>query len=159
MRLDDTEQAMRAGSMGTARRAAIEQQIRVGMTFDAEDFVEVSQVHLMADTESLGESGVAYLEAIAALPADERRVRVPNCSEAERSTAKSTVSSRSSEYFLTKGWPMRAETFQSIARYSSPAAYSRTSANSIPWPLNTEWYSPLNSVLTRPRVRSSISLT
>lgn len=81
MRLDDTERAMRAGELGAARRAAIEQQIQVGMTFDAEDFVEVSQVHLMADTESLGESGVAYLEDIAALPDDERRVRVPTVTD------------------------------------------------------------------------------
>jgi predicted aconitase len=81
MRLDDTEEAMRAGRMGPARRAAIEQQIQVGMTFDAEDFVEVSQVHLMADTESLGESGVAYLESIAALPGEERRVRVPTVTD------------------------------------------------------------------------------
>ena len=81
MRLDHTEEAMRAGRMGAARRAAIEQQIQVGMTFDAEDFVEVSQVHLMADTESLGESGVEYLEAIAALPGEERRVRVPTITD------------------------------------------------------------------------------
>ncbi len=81
MRLDDTEEAMRAGRMGAARRAAIEQQIQVGMTFDAEDFVQVSQVHLMADTESLGESGVEYLEAIAALPGEERRVRVPTITD------------------------------------------------------------------------------
>ncbi len=81
MRLDHTEEAMRAGRMGAARRAAIEQQIQVGMTFDAEDFVEVSQVHLMADTESLGESGVEYLEAIAALPGEERRVRVPTVTD------------------------------------------------------------------------------
>jgi hypothetical protein len=81
VRLDDIEEGMRAGRMGAARRAAIEQQIRVGMTFDAEDFVEVSQVHLMADTESLGESGVAYLESIAALPEEERRVRVPTVTD------------------------------------------------------------------------------
>jgi predicted aconitase len=81
MRLDDIEEGMRAGRMGAARRAAIEQQIQVGMTFDAEDFIEVSQVHLMADTESLGESGVAYLESIAALPEEERRVRVPTVTD------------------------------------------------------------------------------
>ncbi len=81
MRLNDTEQAMRAGDMGPARRAAIEQQIQVGMTFDAEDFVQVSQVHLMADGESLGESGVAYLESIAALAEDERRVQVPTVTD------------------------------------------------------------------------------
>ena len=56
-----TEEAMLARAhLGGARKAAIEQQIQVGRAFDAEDFVEVSQVHLMADTESLGESGVAY---------------------------------------------------------------------------------------------------
>ncbi len=72
---------MRAGRMGPVRRAAIEQQVQVGTTFDAEDFVEVSQVHLMADTESLGESGVEYLESIAALPEAERRVRVPTVTD------------------------------------------------------------------------------
>lgn len=81
MRLNDIEQAMRAGDMGAVRRAAIEQQIQVGKTFDAEDFVEVSQVHLMADGESLGESGVAYLESIAALPTEECRVRVPTVTD------------------------------------------------------------------------------
>lgn len=81
MRLDEIEQAMRAGHMGPARQAAIEQQIQVGRTFDAVDFVEVSQVHLMADTESLGESGVAYLESVAALPEEERRVRVPTVTD------------------------------------------------------------------------------
>jgi len=72
---------MRAGSMGVARRQAIEQQIQVGIAFDAEDFVEVSQVHLMADTESLGEAGVEYLESIAALPEEQRRVRVPTVTD------------------------------------------------------------------------------
>ncbi len=81
MRLNDTEQAMRAGHQGVARRDAIEQQIQVGLTFDAEDFVEISQVHLMADTESLGESGVEYLEGIAALPAGQGRVRVPTVTD------------------------------------------------------------------------------
>ncbi|MFV2089462.1 MAG: aconitase X, partial [Pseudomonadales bacterium] len=81
MRLNSIEETMRAGGMGVARRHAIEQQLQVGMTFDAEDFVEVSQVHLMADTESLGESGVEYLESIAALPAAERRVRVPTVTD------------------------------------------------------------------------------
>ena len=81
MRLDDTERAMRAGRMGPARQAAIEQQIQVGRTFDAQDFVRVSQVHLMADTESLGESGVEFIEAVAALPEEQRRVRVPTVTD------------------------------------------------------------------------------
>ena len=81
MRLTGIEEEMRAGRMGPVRRKAIEQQIQVGATFDAEDFVEVSQVHLMADTESLGESGVEFLESIAALPEEERRVRVPTVTD------------------------------------------------------------------------------
>jgi hypothetical protein len=33
---------------------------------------------------------------------------------------------------------MRALTFQSIVRTSSPAWYSRTSLKARPWPLNTD---------------------
>jgi hypothetical protein len=54
---------------------------------------------------------------------------------------------------------MRAVTFQSIDRTSSPGWYSRTSENSIPCPLNTERYSPVKTEFTRPRVRSSMSFT
>jgi predicted aconitase len=80
-KLAEIEQAMRAGVFGPARRWAIEQQIRVGAFFDAQDFVEVSQAHLMADTESLGESGVIFLEELAALSPAERRVRVPTITD------------------------------------------------------------------------------
>ena len=58
------------GHRGPARQEALRHQIAVGRVFDAEDFVEVAHVHLMADTESLGESGVAWLESIARLPED-----------------------------------------------------------------------------------------
>ena len=81
MRLNDVEKAMLGGEAGEPRRIAIEQQIRVGRFFDAEDFVEVSQVHLMADTESLGPAGVDFLERMAAYPDDERRVRVPTITD------------------------------------------------------------------------------
>ena len=81
MRLDAEEQAMLAGEAGPARRLAMRQIVTVGAFFDAADCVEVSQVHLMADAESLGEAGVAALEAIAALPAPERRVRVPTLTD------------------------------------------------------------------------------
>ena len=63
----------------------------------------------------------------------------------DRSTTSITVSSRSSMNSLTYGRRMRAVTFQSMERTSSPGWYSRTSANSMPCPLNTEWYSPANS--------------
>ena len=81
MRLNDLEKAMLAGETGEPRRLAIAQQMEVGRYFDAEDFVEVSQVHLMADTESLGPAGVAFLERMAAHPEAERRVRVPTVTD------------------------------------------------------------------------------
>src|ERR1700745_1385224 len=77
MRLTDEEEAMRAGAFGAPRRWAITHQIAVGEFFDAADFVAVSQAHIMADTESLGETGVRFLEGLAASPETERRVRVP----------------------------------------------------------------------------------
>jgi hypothetical protein len=63
--------------MGEPRRWAIEHMMRVGRFFDAEDFVPVTQAHIMADTESLGEAGVQFLEDIAARPQAERQVRIP----------------------------------------------------------------------------------
>ena len=64
----------------------------------------------------------------------------PKLPEALTSTSRRMVSSRSSVNFLTKGWPARAVTFQSIMRTSSPGTYSRTSSKSMPRPLKTEWY-------------------
>jgi len=81
MRLSDEETAMLAGAMGEPVRWAIEQQVATGQFFEAEDFVAVSQVHLMADTESLGHAGVDFLETIAKAPAAERRVRVPTVTD------------------------------------------------------------------------------
>jgi len=72
---------MLAGEFGEPRRWAIEQQIAVGEFFDAEDFVEVSQVHICADTEALGPSGVAFLEQLAAASPEERRVVVPSITD------------------------------------------------------------------------------
>lgn len=77
MRLSFEEQAMLDGEEGTARRWAMAHMVAVGRFFDAGDFVPVSQAHMMADTESLGEAGVAFVEGLARLPADQRRVRVP----------------------------------------------------------------------------------
>jgi predicted aconitase len=77
MRLSDEEEAILAGEFGAPRRWAIAHQIAVGEFFDAADFVQVSQAHIMADTESLGEAGVRFLEGLAAAPEPERRVRVP----------------------------------------------------------------------------------
>jgi hypothetical protein len=64
---------------------------------------------------------------------------VPNFSEAERSTRSITVISRSSVNIFTYASFMRALTFQSMKRTSSPAWYWRTSLNAMPRPLKTEW--------------------
>lgn len=58
----------------------------------------------------------------------------PNDIDPETSTAMSTVRSRSSTNCFTCGTPLRAVTFQSIVRMSSPGWYSRTCANSMPRP-------------------------
>jgi predicted aconitase len=81
MRLTDEENAMRAGKAGAARQWAIQHQVRVGSYLGATDFVPVSQAHVMADTESLGVAGVEWLERLAALPDDERRVRIPTITD------------------------------------------------------------------------------
>jgi predicted aconitase len=79
--LSDEEAAMRSGAFGSAVRWAIEHQIKVGDYLGAEDFVSVTQAHIMADTESLGVAGVEWLERMAALPGVERRVRIPTISD------------------------------------------------------------------------------
>jgi len=81
MKLTDREQGMLAGAEGPVRQWAIRHQIAVGEFFDAPDFVPVAQAHIMADTESLGEAGVAWLESLAAYPQNERRVAIPTITD------------------------------------------------------------------------------
>ena len=66
MKLSEEEQAMLAGEFGEPVRWAIDHQVKVGRMFDAEDLVPVSQAHMMADPESVGEAGVSFLEGLAA---------------------------------------------------------------------------------------------
>src|ERR1700753_1599335 len=75
MRLSDEERDILAGKSGAALRQALQHQLKVGEFFGAEDFVPITQAHIMADTESLGEAGVQWLESLAA--ASDGRVRVP----------------------------------------------------------------------------------
>src|SRR5262249_58995480 len=84
MKLTDEEQALRAGAFGRAAQWAIEHQIEVGRYLGARDFVAVSQAHVMADTESLGLAGVEWLEHLARLPAQERRVRISTITDPRR---------------------------------------------------------------------------
>ena len=81
MRLCDEERAMLAGEFGEPRRWAIAHQIAVGEFFDAADLVPVAQAHIMADTESLGEAGIRFLEGLAGAAEGERRVRIPTLTD------------------------------------------------------------------------------
>ncbi len=77
MRLTEEENAMLAGDLGYPRQWAMEHLLQVGEFFDANCLLEVTQAHLMADTESLGESGVAFLENLASYSEQDRTVRIP----------------------------------------------------------------------------------
>src|SRR5438309_11798729 len=81
MRLTDEEHDILAGKQGAIRQQALQHQIKVGEFFGAADFVPVTQAHIMADTESLGEAGVQWLEGLAATTEGQRRVRVPTITD------------------------------------------------------------------------------
>lgn len=77
MQLNMECQSMLAGEMGRARQWALEHQLQVGDMFDAQDMVAVSQAHMMADPESLGDAGVELFERFAKLPLPERVLAIP----------------------------------------------------------------------------------
>ncbi|MEK9723843.1 MAG: aconitase X catalytic domain-containing protein, partial [Rhodospirillaceae bacterium] len=81
MNLTDYEQELLAGDHGEPRRQAMAQIVEIGRFFDAADCVPVAQAHIMADTESLGEAGVRFLEDLAAAPEAERRVAIPTITD------------------------------------------------------------------------------
>jgi predicted aconitase len=81
MRLSEEERGILAGKLGPVPRLALEHQVKVGEFFGAEDFVAVTQAHVMADTESLGEAGVRWLEGLAAAKEGRRRVRIPTITD------------------------------------------------------------------------------
>ncbi len=81
MRLNDEEQAMLAGEAGAVARIAIKHQIAVGDFFGAQDFVPVTQAHVMADTESLGQAGVMWLERLAEAKDGRHHVRIPTITD------------------------------------------------------------------------------
>lgn len=61
MKLTEKEQAMLAGDYGQAVADAIKFQISVGEFFGAEEFVEISNAHMMGDIEVMGDSGLEFL--------------------------------------------------------------------------------------------------
>ena len=82
MKLNDEEQDILAGkARARFRSRRCEHQIEVGDFFGAADFVPVTQAHIMADTESLGEAGVRWLEGLAAAADGQRRVRIPTITD------------------------------------------------------------------------------
>jgi predicted aconitase len=81
MKLNDEEREILAGKLGPVPQEALRHQILVGDFFGAADFVPVTQAHIMADTESLGEAGVRWLEALASASEGQRRVRIPTITD------------------------------------------------------------------------------
>jgi predicted aconitase len=81
MKLNDEETGILAGKMGIVPQQALQHQIKVGEFFGAPDFVPVTQAHLMADTESLGEAGVRWLEGLAASGERWGHVRIPTITD------------------------------------------------------------------------------
>ena len=76
MQLNDEEQDILAGKFGPVLQEALRHQIKVGEFFGAQDFVPITQAHVMADTESLGEAGVRWLERLASTEG-RQQVRIP----------------------------------------------------------------------------------
>ena len=76
MRLSGLEREMLDGGHGEPRRLALSQQLAVGRFFGADDFVAVSQAHLMGDGEAVGDAGVEMLERLVSHGPDACRLRV-----------------------------------------------------------------------------------
>src|SRR3954462_13782033 len=81
MKLNDEEHDILAGKFGPLPQQALAHQKSVGEFFDAADFVPVTQAHIMADTESLGEAGVRWLEQLATTAEGQKQVRVPTITD------------------------------------------------------------------------------
>lgn len=81
MQLSDEERAILAGEAGAVPKLCLEHQVAVGNFFGAKDFVPVTQAHIMADTESLGQAGVMWLEKLAQQREGQRTVRIPTITD------------------------------------------------------------------------------
>src|ERR1044072_8846943 len=81
MKLNDEERDILAGKFGPLPQEALLHQKSVGEFFGAADFVPVTQAHIMADTESLGEAGVCWLERLPAVPGGNRQAGLPTITD------------------------------------------------------------------------------
>ena len=104
MHLNDEERAIADGAQGEAARVALQQQIAVGDFFEAERFVPVSNVHIMADSEVMGDAGYAHLRTLHELGA---RVRVPTTRNAQPVEWEFAKRLKQSEAFLANERPVR----------------------------------------------------
>ena len=102
MNLTEFEQEMLDGTHGEPRRYALNQQLVVGRFFGAEDFVEVSQVHLMADGEAVGEAGLAKLEELVSHGVQACRVLVPTVTDPRGVDARACTRLRQPEHALER---------------------------------------------------------
>ena len=102
MRLNEYEQAMLDGGHGEPRRYAMTQQIAVGDFFGAEEFVEISQVHLMADGEAVGAAGLDKLEELVGFGPAACRVAVPTVTDPRGVDAKACVRIRQPAHALER---------------------------------------------------------
>ncbi|HET9651523.1 MAG TPA: aconitase X catalytic domain-containing protein [Usitatibacter sp.] len=100
MRLNSEEKAMLAGELGPVPQEAIRHQVKVGDFFGARDFVPVTQAHIMADTESLGEWGVKWLESLAAAKKGDRTVRIPTITDPRGTDFSKAKELRQAEWML-----------------------------------------------------------
>ncbi|MBO1001853.1 aconitase X [Pseudogracilibacillus auburnensis] len=64
MKLNAEEQSMLDGEYGEPVKQAIEYQIRVGKYFNAKRFVPVTQAHITADIEVMGDLGLNFLKGL-----------------------------------------------------------------------------------------------
>lgn len=81
MQLNAEEKAILAGDLGQVPQWALQHQIAVGDFFGAKDFVPVTQAHIMADTESLGQAGVMWLEKLATIQGGQLQVIIPTITD------------------------------------------------------------------------------
>ncbi|MFL9921662.1 aconitase X catalytic domain-containing protein [Paraburkholderia fungorum] len=81
MLLNDEETAMLNGEQGKVLQMAMRHQVQVGDFFGAHDLVPVTQAHIMADTESLGQAGVMWLERLSELSDGRHTVCIPTITD------------------------------------------------------------------------------
>lgn len=100
MKLNAEEKAILAGEAGPIPKLCLEHQIAVGDFFGADEFVPVTQAHIMADTESLGQAGVMWLEKLGVIRNGQRQVRIPTITDPRGTDFSKAGSLRQSDWMV-----------------------------------------------------------